>query len=121
MPKAEYLTSKEVASLLSISTSHLYDWGSDDPNKRRPFFPKSEMIRRTNGGDRRLIHQYNKAAVMRFIKEAEEKPYYRFSQAKYEKMKAETRQKEALPASAFNDFHKLMFQLKQRRMEADNG
>lgn len=54
---------------------------------------------------------------MKFIKEAEEKPYYRFSQAKYEKMKAETRQKEALPASAFNDFHKLMFQLKQRRME----
>lgn len=121
MSKAEYLTAKEVASLLGISASHLYGWASDDRRKQRPFFPKSKMIRRSNGGDRRLIHQWDKKEILKFIKDAKEKPYYLLSEHQYEELKAENRQKSELPPSAFNAFHKQMYQLKQKRMEAVNG
>lgn len=121
MPKAEYLNTKEVADLLGISAPNLYGWGSDDRRKRRPFFPKSQMARRPNSKDRRLVHQWKKSEVLKFIKEAKRNPHYLLSEHQYEELKAESRQKDQLPPSAFNDFHKKMHQLKQKRMEAVNG
>ncbi|MEG9482797.1 hypothetical protein V6W59_11065 [Mannheimia sp. HC-2023] len=117
MPKAEYLNTKEVADLLGISAPHLYGWGSDDRRKRRPFFPKSQMARRPNSKDRRLVHQWKKSEILKFIKEAKEKPYYLLSEHQYEELKAENRQKDELPPSAFVEFNKLMFLQKQKRME----
>lgn len=117
MAKTEFIGSAEVAKLLGVSLPHLYGWGSDDRRKRRPFFPKSQMVRRATCGDRRLIHQWDKKAVLKFIKEAKEKPYYLLSEHQYEALKEEHRQKSELPPSAFVEFNKLMFTQKQKRME----
>lgn len=119
MKKVEYLNSKEVAALLGISIPHLYTWSQEDRTKRRPFFPKPQKLR-SNAKDRRLILQYKKKDVMKFIEESKRKPYYLLSEAGYEEYSQEKKRKEALPTSAFNEFYKLMFQRRQKR-EADNA
>ncbi|MDD0824615.1 hypothetical protein PTQ27_09110 [Mannheimia sp. AT1] len=119
MKKVEYLNSKEVAELLGISTANLYGWSQEDRTKRRPFFPKPQKLR-SNAKDRRLILQYKKKDVLKFIKESKEKPYYLLSEANYEKLRQEQKEKKALPVSVFNEFYKLMFKRKQKR-EADNA
>ncbi|QHB18250.1 hypothetical protein [Mannheimia pernigra] len=117
MAKTEFIGSAEVAKLLDMSATNLYGWISDDRRKRRPFFPKSQMARRPNSKDRRLVHQWNKSEVLKFIKDAKEKPYYLLSEHQYEELKAERRQKDELPPSAFVEFNKMMFLQKQKRME----
>lgn len=114
MQKVEYLNSKEVAELLGISTTNLYGWSQEDRTKKRPFFPKPQKLM-TNINGRRLIHQWKKKDIMKFIDEAKEKPYYLLSEANYEKFTQKQNDNKPFQTLTFNELNKLMYQLKKRR------
>lgn len=122
MPKVEMIGTSEVAKLLSISEPSVYSWHSQDRARRRPFFPQPNKVKRNKrGGGRQYAYEWKKKDILKFINTLAEKPWYAFTEMKYEKYKAENASKpKALSISKFDEFHRLMYELKQKR-EANNA